>query len=66
MDANDHHCYLEMISLLFGESVMMKIRDENQISLAGQTGDVVHIKKVDFEKLELTPQLKNQMELKLQ
>ena len=67
MDADNHYCYLEMVSLLLGEHVMNRLRDENQIKIAGSKGELKHtqIKKVEFEKQELTPHVKNQIELKL-
>ena len=50
-----------MISLLLGEEQMLKVRDENQISVAaGARGEMkTEARKVDFEKLELTAPLKN-------
>ena len=64
MDNRSNHCYLEMISHLFGEGYMIKVRDENDINVAASRGEIVET-KVEYEQQELTPELKAQIELRL-
>ena len=61
MDGDGHNNYLEMIALLLGENTMMRVRDDNQITLAGIKGEVRGsiIKKIDIENLFLSSRLQN-------
>ena len=63
-DNMNNFCYIEMISLLFGEGFMMKIRDENGINVqANRT--IQSENMVELEQKRLTPELQAQIELKL-
>ena len=60
-NAKQEFCYMEMISLLLGEEVMVTLMREQGIDLEGTKPK----KKVDMSLIKLSESLKDQIELKL-
>lgn len=60
MNSKQEHCYLEMIALLAGESVMYNTIRDNGIEF----GKDAQPKKIDMGLLTMSDSLKDQLELK--